>query len=250
MELFLEILDGPLKGARTQLADGLTIGRKACDVSVDDPKVSSKHARLEERPDGTIWLIDLGSANGIRVDGKREDELALTPGTTFRLGRTRFAILLADQKPAVGLQTQVKNVFKKARRGVTAEKSWREHVIFLSERVIREAEVSKRKPEPLVPLPSPIRLSFKRGIQSGTEWTLGYAPRDIGSWSVDLPLFEPGLPPRCFRLVVQDGEAVLRTSEEALGKIFLNGKRVESAFLRPGDVIEIGNTQIVVSFES
>ncbi len=51
--------------------DGATIGRsRECDVVLTDPNVSRKHA--EVRPRGGSWMItDLGSTNGVTVNGRR-----------------------------------------------------------------------------------------------------------------------------------------------------------------------------------
>ena len=246
MDLFIEIIDGNLKGTRSPLRDGMTLGRKGCDLNLEDLKVSSKHAFLEERPDGTFWLVDMESANGIRVDGKRVNELQLVKGSAFRLGRTRFQILAAGESADVGLQTQVKNIFGKAK----GQGHWREQIVHLAERVIREADLKKSPPNVLSPFAHALKLSFKRGLQSGTDWTLAYGPRDIGASSVDLPLFEPGLPAKCFRLLPSESEIEIRVEDALHGKILLNGKRFETAFIRPGDVLEIGNTQIEIGFET
>lgn len=226
MDLFIEITDGPLKGNRTQLRNGLTLGRRGCDVNIEDSKVSSKHAQVKIHADGSLWLIDAGSANGIRVEGQRVTELALTQGMSFRLGRTDFQVLGAN------------------------ERGWRRQIVELSERMIREIPVGKRREGELLPFHNVLKLQFKGGIQSGTDWILGYGPREVGSSSVDLPLFEPGLPAKCFKIVPKGIDAIIRLHEDAFGKILLNGKRVETAFLRPGDMIEIGNTRIEITFET
>lgn len=56
--------DGKLRG------QGLIIGRhaKSCDLVVADSSISRHHARLFEK-DGSIWIEDLGSTNGVTVDG-------------------------------------------------------------------------------------------------------------------------------------------------------------------------------------
>jgi pSer/pThr/pTyr-binding forkhead associated (FHA) protein len=47
------------------------IGRQAgCEISLDDARVSRHHARLESR-DGRWLVVDLGSKNGVSVDGRR-----------------------------------------------------------------------------------------------------------------------------------------------------------------------------------
>lgn len=68
-------------------AAGATIGRsRSCDVVLDDANVSRKHA--EVRPRGGGWIVaDLGSTNGVVVNGVRiERAQALKPGDRIELG--------------------------------------------------------------------------------------------------------------------------------------------------------------------
>jgi len=93
-------LETPLPGGRallvgedrrTAIPSGkLVIGRsRDCDLVVDDPNVSRRHA--EVRRDGERWLaVDLGSTNGIKVNGRRVDEAALEPGDELTLGVSQF----------------------------------------------------------------------------------------------------------------------------------------------------------------
>jgi hypothetical protein len=76
--------------------EGAVLGRsRDCDVVLDDPNVSRHHA--EVRPSGGSWIVnDLGSTNGIKVNGrrirgpeslKRGDVIELgTSSVTFDLG--------------------------------------------------------------------------------------------------------------------------------------------------------------------
>jgi hypothetical protein len=52
---------------------GAVIGRsRECDIVLDDTNVSRRHAEVS--PSGQAWLIkDLGSTNGVRVNGRRVD---------------------------------------------------------------------------------------------------------------------------------------------------------------------------------
>jgi hypothetical protein len=73
----------------------ITLGRsKDCDIRLADPNVSRRHAEI--RPDGTGWtVVDLGSTNGIEVDGRRVKELALRDGARFTLGTTEISFTQA-----------------------------------------------------------------------------------------------------------------------------------------------------------
>jgi Protein of unknown function (DUF3662)/FHA domain len=77
-------------GRRTELpVDGATIGRsRGCDVVVDDAGVSRRHAEIRPGPDG--WrLNDLGSTNGVSVDGVMlEVAHLLADGERIELGST------------------------------------------------------------------------------------------------------------------------------------------------------------------
>ena len=67
------------------------IGRsKDCDIRIADPNVSRRHAEVRPVGDG-YTVVDLGSTNGIEVDGKRVQELELEDGVRFTLGSTEIA---------------------------------------------------------------------------------------------------------------------------------------------------------------
>ncbi|MBI1900875.1 MAG: FHA domain-containing protein [Planctomycetia bacterium] len=67
----------------------LWIGRDphCCDVSVKDPLVCPKHARIVVETQDRRYLIDGGSLNGTWL---RIEELALTSGSEFEVGEQRF----------------------------------------------------------------------------------------------------------------------------------------------------------------
>ncbi len=70
-------------------AGGATLGRsRSCEVVLDDANVSRRHA--EVRPRGGGWIVaDLGSTNGVSVNGVRiEQAHALRPGDRIELGTT------------------------------------------------------------------------------------------------------------------------------------------------------------------
>ena len=68
----------------------LVIGRsKECDVQLSDPNASRRHAEL--RRDGTaFWIVDLGSTNGLEVNGKRTQRAKLSDGDRVTIGTTEL----------------------------------------------------------------------------------------------------------------------------------------------------------------
>lgn len=68
------------------------IGRDdACDLMLNDGKVSRRHAYLIRLGDGAVELGDLGSSNGTFLNGRRLEQPArLTPGDTIAIGAARI----------------------------------------------------------------------------------------------------------------------------------------------------------------
>lgn len=235
MNLFVEIQDGDLKGLRAPIREGLTFGRAGCDVNIQDPKVSSKHAQIEIRDDGLFWLVDLGSANGIRTEKLKLTELPLRPGIEFRLGRTNMIVQDAE---ALNLDFDP--------NGGVLVPTWFDAIRDLAERGIK---LPPLQPKEVLPFAKVVKLAITRGLQTGTEYYLGYGPREVGSVSMDLPLFEDGVPQKCFQVLPEQRDAVIAVHKDALGKVLLNGRFVETSSLKAGDMIDIGTTRIEVSFE-
>jgi len=70
----------------------LIVGRRPkCDIVLAFDNVSGKHCRLELR-EGYWHVEDLGSSNGIRVDGSRCMESPLPPGTTLRIAKHEYTV--------------------------------------------------------------------------------------------------------------------------------------------------------------
>jgi len=66
----------------------VVIGRsREADITVEDPNVSRRHAEIR-REDGAFWIVDLGSTNGIEVNGRRVDRARLSDSDTVIVGRT------------------------------------------------------------------------------------------------------------------------------------------------------------------
>ena len=87
-----------VNGVRHPLtAPGVTIGRGTeADLRINDPGVSRLHARIQvvDTPSGPqLSIEDLGSTNGITVDGVRTRQAALRQGSRIEVGSTRLSIV-------------------------------------------------------------------------------------------------------------------------------------------------------------
>lgn len=90
-------------------SDYYTIGRKNSsgpehrpdvEVATDDKKMSRKHAAIRKKGKTGFTLKDLGSKNGVFLNGNRMDadeEVYLNDGDQFRLGETTFHVNIAER---------------------------------------------------------------------------------------------------------------------------------------------------------
>ena len=75
------VLDGPRA----------TVGRsKSVECVLSDPNVSRRHAELRRSQTGDWTIADLGSTNGVKVNGRRVSSTRLSPGDEVTLGTTTF----------------------------------------------------------------------------------------------------------------------------------------------------------------
>ena len=73
------------------------VGRDpTCDLVLNDPKSSRRHAVVESGPDGLV-IRDTGSANGITVNGRKTERSALKAGDVFRIGDVEVTILAEEE---------------------------------------------------------------------------------------------------------------------------------------------------------
>ena len=75
---------------------GLVIGRGSeADLRINDPGISRRHAQIRVNPAGQglqIDIVDLGSTNGIMVNGQKVQQAALREGARIQIGSTRMLV--------------------------------------------------------------------------------------------------------------------------------------------------------------
>lgn len=95
---YVEVSDGELSGRRFEVGpDGLLVGRSPdCDLIFASPEISRRHCYLY--PDGEACHVeDLGSRNGILVNGELAKKRRLADGDVVDLGASR--LVLRVQRP-------------------------------------------------------------------------------------------------------------------------------------------------------
>lgn len=85
----------PLRGGRPIpiLRDVTLVGRQddLCDVCIDQSSISKLHC-LIVRTDGLLFIRDLGSTNGTKVNGQRVIRGALLPGDELAFAGEKYRV--------------------------------------------------------------------------------------------------------------------------------------------------------------
>jgi pSer/pThr/pTyr-binding forkhead associated (FHA) protein len=94
----LVMMSPPAPGAEYALSrDRMRIGRaEDLEIWVNHRSISREHAEVVAR-DGRLYIRDLASANGLRVNGSDAKEHELSPGDVIELGQVRFRYVPAGE---------------------------------------------------------------------------------------------------------------------------------------------------------
>jgi DNA-directed RNA polymerase subunit RPC12/RpoP len=78
-----------------ELGEGWSrVGRSsACDIRLDDPTVSRRHAVVVQTPEGELSALDDRSTNGIAVNGEVVDWAPLSDGDEIEVGRYTLHVI-------------------------------------------------------------------------------------------------------------------------------------------------------------
>jgi hypothetical protein len=89
--VILSVESGPLQGERFTVTLPCTIGRKACDVILEDRLISRRHAELKI-VEHKLVIEDLGSTNGTKVNGKSVTSVHLVPNDLISIGPAKLRV--------------------------------------------------------------------------------------------------------------------------------------------------------------
>ncbi|KQV07158.1 FtsK/SpoIIIE domain-containing protein [Leifsonia sp. Root112D2] len=107
----LKVLTGPDAGAEFALAPGTTVlGREAsCDIVLQDKLVSKRHVRFEVS--NVVEVVDLGSANGVVVDGGIVTRLRIEKSETLLIGDSQVLVTVVSTVAQTGAAPKAGPIF-------------------------------------------------------------------------------------------------------------------------------------------
>ncbi len=250
MAMHLEILNGEKAGTIWTILDGKTIGRKIGDYIVPDIKASAQHAKLVLRGD-RFYLIDLGSANGIKFGGQTVKELEMVPAVEFSLGRTNFRVSASPELVMDTADSPSKSLSgddlsdSLGPSPVIRAPAWIESLIAMNDFLRTKVNHNSRS---ISFAKRPVILKVIQGNQTGEEWSIGYGPRRFGSDPLENTIWDEELPLVYFQIHFENGGPLIRS--DTVNLVFLNDVILREQRLSNGDIIRVKNTKIKVILKS
>ena len=90
-----------VNGTRHPLHTDLVVGRGTeADLRINDPGVSRKHVEFRTRDDRgsqVVEVVDLGSTNGMLVNGQKMARAVLDDGSVVRIGTTTLTLRVVEE---------------------------------------------------------------------------------------------------------------------------------------------------------
>jgi hypothetical protein len=97
------------------IGESIVLGSSSdCDIQLDEPGVSSRHAEIRLIEGNSLQLTDLGSSTGTLLNGEPVSETLLGSGDEIRIGTCRWMLQAPGLRPERILTAEV--VGKPARR--------------------------------------------------------------------------------------------------------------------------------------
>jgi pSer/pThr/pTyr-binding forkhead associated (FHA) protein len=221
----------------------LTVGRDpGCDLRLSDPHASRRHAQLLD-VGGTIWLQDLGSANGTFINGERirgarrvfhGDEIRFDQTSCQLLGRG--ADLTPARAPAAGDRQPF--AYRAERHQPRAGDDTLEFAAIVP-------ETSQTPPLPGAGSDAGAYLVWGGGPGQSGWHRLPMGRTVVGRQAdCDLQLRDRTVSGRHAELILRPEGATLTDLMSSNGTL-CNGRRVQSVRLEAGDRIQVGRSVLV-----
>lgn len=203
----------------------IVVGRdESADIRVDDKKVSRRHAAFK-LIDGEPWVEDLGSSNGVRLNGKKINRRArFDYGSSIRVGG--FVVTLKDDVEDTGasvLDEQVDGPPQKT----------------------RQPRIVERRPEPK-PETHPMLFGKDPPVE-GRQFVLHKGENIVGRLEeCDVPILDGSVSRQHARILYAKDNVTVTDLGSSNG-VFVNEVRVDMAQLADADKLRIGNVGFAVS---
>ncbi len=264
MKAQLKFLNGEREGVTYSLREGRTVvGRQVGDITLADKEVSSIHAIVSyER--NAWYIMDLGSTNGVWVNEQLQPEAKLQDGTEIRLGQSRLLFCLDDApgtateptlgstpegagpEPVVGLDPEFPGATDKTMElsGVAEEAA----AAMATESPEFAGGPQEGAAEQRGLSPFEIVLEVAEGADRGLVYRFNSETILLGRLNTDLVVRDSDVSRRHAIIEVFEDDLVYVRDLGSTNGTFVNGQRVSTVKLSPGDQLKLGRCTLAYDY--
>ena len=243
---------------RHALTPGDTVvGRAAvCDLAIDDPSISRRHARFRIHGDHCV-VTDLGGRNGTFLDGEQISEAEVGGGATVVLGRfplrveynSPAATLLSDSHTLLASpHTLFRRVDGETETGAGAQPSANpERLLLLLSEISRQLVRWRPLPEILERIVSVVfdTIAVERAFLLLIDDATGEPTPHVARRRDGAPMEQPTLSRTVVRKVIDDRVAVL-ASDAAVETRYASARSVQDGHIRSFMCAPLWNQNVVI----
>ena len=243
---------------RHALTPGDTVvGRAAvCDLAIDDPSISRRHARFRIHGDHCV-VTDLGGRNGTFLDGEQISEAEVDGGATVVLGR--FPLRVEYNSPAPGILSDSHTILSSPRtlfRRVDGESETGagiqpavnpERLLLLLSEISRQLVRWRPLPEILERIVSVVfdTIAVERAFLLLIDEATGEPIPQVARRRDGAVMEKPTLSRTVVRKVIDDRVAVL-ASDAAVETRFASARSVQDGHIRSFICAPLWNQNVVI----
>lgn len=224
-------LSGPVDGGVYPLGRSpITIGRApGVTVQLDDPAISDFHAQIANTVNGPR-VLDLGSGTGVIVNEKVVETHSLYDGDVIALGGVRFRFEMAT------------GISQPSARPAGTDNRRRDDITASA---VQHSEQPTTRMRAVQGTPRLI-LRCIEGKDKEREWQVVGPRMTIGRGSeADIVLADP-VASRVHAAITVDADGATLADLHSRNGTLVNGQKVESARIGPGDKLGVGGTVLLV----
>ncbi len=232
LKIYLEVLEGPEAGKKFELKKLITsVGRKNCDIVINDPTVSSRHCTIEVSQEDII-IYDQNSTNGTLVNGERVSSCPLQNLDEIQLGETKLLVSIIADPYAIYEEPGTEQL-----EPITP--SWDEETSVLGSGIAN----------PELPEEYQAVLEVEAGPNKGQRFPLKRRSTVLGRGkSADISLDDDSVSVRHAQIEIHSKDKITIKDLASTNGTRVNGKLVSAIKIRNGDQIQLGKTKLTFYF--
>jgi len=232
-KIFLEILEGPEAGKKFELKKLATsIGRKNCDITINDPTISSKHCTIEYGRE-SIMINDHNSTNGTSVNGEPCSSCPLQNLDEIKIGETKALFSMASDPYVLYQEPPPETDFDK-----TPAPRFDEQTIVMGEGMLN----------PELPDEFHAAVEIIEGPNKGQRFPFKMRSTVIGRKGADIVLDDDSITARHLQLEIHSKDKITVKDLASRNGTRVNGVLISAVKIRNGDTIELGKTKMTFYF--